>query len=104
MRWVNDTFPPRVRDRWLFRILRLTSSIRAGTTRKLVAVGTVRLASMFWTMRAPAPRMGWAPGGRAAGTASGAASDVAAAGLASALAAGLASAVAGVEPLPPCFR
>src|SRR5690606_30342455 len=37
---------------------RLTSSSLAGTSRKLVAVGTPRLASMLATMRAAAPRSG----------------------------------------------
>src|SRR5918994_2469 len=37
---------------------RLTSSSLAGTLRKLVAVGTSRLASMLVTMRAAAPRSG----------------------------------------------
>ena len=37
---------------------RLTSSSLAGTSRKLVAVGTPRLASMFSTMRAATPRSG----------------------------------------------
>ncbi len=39
-------------------ILRLTSSSLAGTSRKLVAVGTARLRSMLATMAAPAPRIG----------------------------------------------
>ncbi len=39
---------------------RLTSRSLAGTSRKLVAVGTSRLASMLATMRAPAPRIGLA--------------------------------------------
>jgi hypothetical protein len=58
MMCVNDTLPPRVRARWLFRICRLTSSSLAGTERTDVAVGTSRLASMFVTMRAAAPRRG----------------------------------------------
>ena len=37
---------------------RFTSRSRAGTLRKLVAVGTVRLRSMLATMAAPEPRMG----------------------------------------------
>src|SRR4051794_29998700 len=37
---------------------RLTSSSLAGTSRKLVAVGTSRLASMLATIRAAAPRRG----------------------------------------------
>jgi hypothetical protein len=39
--------------------LRLTSSSLAGMSRKLVAVGTRRLVSMFSTMRAATPRSGW---------------------------------------------
>jgi hypothetical protein len=38
---------------------RFTSSSLAGTLRKLVAVGTWRLASMFWTILAATPRSGW---------------------------------------------
>src|SRR5688572_30264981 len=38
--------------------LRLTSSSFAGTLRKLVAVGTVRLRSMFAAIATPAPRIG----------------------------------------------
>ncbi len=38
--------------------LRFTSRSLAGTCRKLVAVGTARLASMFATTRAAAPRSG----------------------------------------------
>src|SRR3954467_7280829 len=41
---------------------RLTSSSLAGTSRKLVAVGTAGLASMLATMRAEAPRSGWLSG------------------------------------------
>src|SRR5919108_658414 len=44
MMWVKLTLPPLVRDRWLLRILRLTSSSLAGTSCTLVAVGTPRLA------------------------------------------------------------
>src|SRR5918996_1302435 len=44
---------------------RLTSSSLAGTFRKLVAVGMPRLAVMFWTIRAAAPRKG-SPGGSSA--------------------------------------
>src|SRR3954462_4168183 len=58
MRCVKLTFPRPVRDRWLLRIWRLTSSSFAGTLRTDVAVGTPRLASMFSTMRAAAPRIG----------------------------------------------
>src|SRR4051794_23354158 len=62
-------------------IFRLTSSSLAGTSRKLVAVGAPRLASMLSTIRAEAPRSGSAaphslagiagaagPGGAGAGT------------------------------------
>src|SRR3954454_12632129 len=56
MMWVKLTLPPRVRIRWLLRILRLPSSSRAGTCRKLVAVGTVSDCSMFTTVLAAAPR------------------------------------------------
>src|SRR5438552_12394059 len=97
MMWVKLTLPPRLRDRWLLRILRLTSSSRAGTTRKLVAVGTARLASMLATIRAAAPRIGWpaTAGTAAAGLAGAAAGGFArAAGLAGA-AAGLAACAAG---------
>src|SRR5436190_23062128 len=58
IRWVKLTLPPRERMRWLLRTLRLTSRRRAGTCRKLVAVGTASDFSMFSTMRAPAPRIG----------------------------------------------
>src|SRR5687767_1792000 len=59
MRWVKETLPVRVRERWLLRILRLTSSRRAGTARALVAVGMPRLASMLVAVRAAAPVRGW---------------------------------------------
>src|SRR5919107_940298 len=58
MTWVNDTLPPRLRDRWLLITIRLSMSSLAGTARTLVAVGTWRLASMFCTTRADAPRSG----------------------------------------------
>ncbi len=38
--------------------VRLSKSSLTGTARTLVAVGTVRLVSMFWTVRAAAPRSG----------------------------------------------
>ena len=56
MRWVKLTFPPTVRNSWLFTMVRLTSSSLAGTTRTLVAVGTPSDASMLATIlpgRAP---------------------------------------------------
>src|SRR3954466_7427612 len=58
MRCVNDTFPPRPRRRWLLMTTRLSMSSLAGMTRTLVAVGTVRLASMLATTRAAAPLSG----------------------------------------------
>src|SRR5579875_1249316 len=59
MRWVKLTLPPRPRRRWLLMTTRLSMSSFAGTARTLVAVGTVRLASMLATTRAAAPRNGW---------------------------------------------
>ncbi len=59
IRWVKLTLPALpVRLSWLLRMRRLTSSKRAGTTRKLVAVGMSRLAVMLATMRPAAPRSG----------------------------------------------
>src|SRR3954447_3578283 len=63
MTWVNDTLPPRPRRRWLLITTRLSMSSLAGITRTLVAVGTVRLASMLETTRAAAPRSGDVVGG-----------------------------------------
>src|SRR5215204_4837073 len=100
--------------------LRLTSRSLAGTFRKLVAVGTSRLASMLATMRAAAPRRG-SPGGWAgasvvcAGTAPVAVSAEAAgvgavgfAGVGGALdgvgAAGAGATAEDVAPLPPSRR
>ena len=48
--------PPRLMYELMAR--RLTSKSRAGTLRKLVAVGTVKLRSMLATIAAPEPRMG----------------------------------------------
>src|SRR5580693_8701789 len=56
MRWVNDTLPPRPLPRWLLITIRLSTRSLAGMARTLVAVGTVRLAVMFATVRAAAPR------------------------------------------------
>src|SRR5918993_538018 len=56
MRWVKDTLPPRARARWLLMTMRLSHSSLTGTERTLVAVGTVRLRSMFWAVRIGAPR------------------------------------------------
>src|SRR5690606_17492430 len=47
MRCVNEIFPPRARFRWLLMTMRLSIISFAGTVRTLVAVGTVRLASML---------------------------------------------------------
>src|SRR3712207_4236201 len=58
MRWVNDTLPPRARARWLLMTIRLSHSSLTGTDRTLVAVGTLRLRSMFCAVRAGAPRSG----------------------------------------------
>src|SRR5919107_1221243 len=58
MRWVNETFPPRERARWLLMTMRLSASSLAGTARTLVAVGTVSETFMFFTTLAAAPRSG----------------------------------------------
>src|SRR5450631_468836 len=58
IRWVKLTLPPRLRRRWLLMTTRLSIRSLAGTTRTLVAVGTLRLASMLVTVRAAAPRSG----------------------------------------------
>src|SRR3989337_1089441 len=58
MRCVNDTFPPRVRFRWLLITMRLSNSSLAGTARTLVAVGIVSERSMFFAIMAAAPRSG----------------------------------------------
>ena len=58
MRCVKLTLPCPERARKPLITLRLTSSNFAGTLRKLVAVGTSRLACMFRTIAAPAPRIG----------------------------------------------
>src|SRR4029079_13738235 len=47
MRCVNETLPPRARRRWLLITIRLSIMSLAGIVRTLVAVGTVRLASML---------------------------------------------------------
>src|SRR6187200_1613173 len=56
MRWVKLTLPPRARRRWLLITMRLSMSSFTGTARTLVAVGMVRLRSMFLAVRAEAPR------------------------------------------------
>ena len=50
--------PPRLRAKNRLMMLRSTSSNFAGTSRTLVAVGTVRLASMLETILADTPRSG----------------------------------------------
>ena len=59
-------------QRWPLMIDRFTSRRRAAISRKLVAVGTARLASMFVTMRAAAPLSG-SPSGSTFAAATGAA-------------------------------
>ena len=56
MRWVKLTLPPRPRASALLITIRLSTRSLAGTVRTDVAVGTVRLSSMFVTTRAAAPR------------------------------------------------
>src|SRR6056297_3720399 len=58
IRWVKLTLPWPERKRKPLITLRLTSSSLAGTLRKLVAVGTVRLRSMLAAIAAPTPRIG----------------------------------------------
>src|SRR6056297_688324 len=58
IRWVKLIFVCPERDRKPLITLRLTSSSLAGTLRKLVAVGTVRLRSMLAAIAAPTPRIG----------------------------------------------
>jgi hypothetical protein len=59
-----------VASRCLLRMRRFSSSVRTGMLRIEVAVGTVRLASMFSTTRSAPPRIGCAMSpGRIAGTA-----------------------------------
>ena len=68
-RWVKLIFPPPVASRCLLSNRRFSSSVRTGTSLMEVAVGMVRLASMFSTMRAAPPRIGVAMSpGRIAGT------------------------------------
>src|SRR3954452_23627876 len=93
MRWVKLTLPPPLRPRKPLMTLRLTSSRRAGTLRKLVAVGTPRLRSMLATMAAPAPRIGSPASAVPAGAAAGAGGAVAVGGD-GAVAVGVAGAVA----------
>ena len=72
MMWVNETLPPRARDRWLLITIRLSQSSLTGTERTEVAVGTDNESSMFATVRAGAPRstvyVGWSEAGGGAGS------------------------------------
>src|ERR1700750_1671799 len=71
MRWVNETLPPRARDRWLLMTIRLSQSSLTGTERTDVAVGTDSESSMLATVRAGAPRrtvyVGWSAAGSGSG-------------------------------------
>ena len=70
-RCVKLTLPAPWALRCLLRMVRFSSSVRTGTVRTDVAVGMVRLASMFSTMRTAPPRIGCAMSpGRMAGTTS----------------------------------
>ncbi|CAB4722999.1 unannotated protein [freshwater metagenome] len=55
---MNETFPPRVRLRWLLITILLSIINLAGIARTDVAVGTVSDASMLCTTRAATPRIG----------------------------------------------
>src|SRR5215469_9431777 len=79
--WVKEILPPRPRARWLLITMRLSTSNFAGTGRTLVAVGTVRLATMLDAVLAAAPRSRTAcsaasPAGGAVGATAGAAGPV----------------------------
>ena len=56
MMWVKETLPPRARARWLLMTIRLSQSSFTGTERTDVAVGTLSETSMFFAVRAGAPR------------------------------------------------
>src|SRR5205823_1463506 len=101
MMCVKLTLPIPLRPRKPLMMLRFTSNRRAGTFRKLVAVGTWRLRSMLATMAAPAPRIG-SPGSASAVVAAAfGAADAAAAGAAAGGAAvAVAAPVAPVEGPP----
>src|SRR5215212_9789391 len=58
IRWVNEILPPRVRLRWLLMTIRLSIISFAGMVRTLVAVGIVRLWSMFTDRVFAMPRRG----------------------------------------------
>src|SRR5215218_8005879 len=71
MMWVKETLPPRARARWLLMTVRLSHSSFTGTERTDVAVGTDSDTSMFWAVRAGAPRRtvydGWSLAAAGAG-------------------------------------
>ena len=60
MRWVKLTLRGAI---WPFSSFRRASSVATSTSRKLVAVGTPRLATMFCASRAAGPLIGVAPAG-----------------------------------------
>src|SRR5689334_9080036 len=68
MRWVNEILPalPAVWSPWL-KLRRRSSSTPTGRTRKVVAVGTVRLSVMLATSLAAGPLMAEAPAGMSDG-------------------------------------
>ena len=82
MRWVKETFPPLARFMWLLITMRLSIISLAGMVRTLVAVGTVRLASMLVARLFAIPRSVWT-------TFSGSAGDSVSAAFSGAFAAGL---------------
>lgn len=55
MTWVKETLPPRERVKELFMKIRFSIKSAPGTVLTLVAVGTVKLDSMFVTTRLAAP-------------------------------------------------
>src|SRR5215207_3259501 len=73
MMWVYETLPPRARRRWLLITTRWSMRSLTGKDRTLVAVGTAKEMSMFFAVRAGAPRKvlltgsASAPAGRASG-------------------------------------
>src|SRR3954447_11185276 len=73
IRWVNETLPPRARERWLLMTIRLSQSSLTGTERTEVAVGTLSESSMLATVRAGARRstvyVGWSAAPEGAGAA-----------------------------------
>src|ERR1700760_1334503 len=105
MRWVKETFPPRPRCRWLLMTILLSMSSLAGTARTLVAVGTLRLAAMFATVRAAAPRslfISASAGGGVAAVCPVPVGTVVLASLAGALAAAWAAGIAGASVRTGC--